>query len=73
MARTVDFMSTAWAVFVVDLNPNGHGTAGVPNWNGYSSQSQGQNFVMQAGKWSTEMDTFRKQGIDVINNAVLKL
>jgi acetylcholinesterase len=73
VAKTVDFMSRAWAAFVVDQNPNGHGVSGVANWNPYSADSKGQNFVIQVGKWSTESDTFRKQGIDVINTAVLRL
>ena len=73
MTKTVNFMSRAWASFVVDLNPNNHGLSGIPTWNTYSTSSSGQNFVIQNGTFSTEDDTFRRDGINVINNAVLKL
>jgi triacylglycerol lipase len=73
LTKTVNFMSRAWASFVVDLNPNNHGLSGIPTWNTYSTSSSGQNFVIQNGTFSTEDDTFRRDGINIINNAVLKL
>jgi acetylcholinesterase len=72
MTATVNFMSRAWASFVVDLNPNNHGLSGIPTWNTYSASSSGQNFVVQNGTFTTEDDTFRLDGIGLINNAVLK-
>jgi triacylglycerol lipase len=73
LSRTVDFMSRAWVSFVVDLNPNNHGLSGIATWNKYSAAPQGQNFVIATNSFSTEVDTYRTNGINTINNAVLKL
>jgi acetylcholinesterase len=72
-SRTIDFVSRAWVSFVVDLTPNHHGVQNIPTWNPYSTSSSGQNFVIALDNFSTELDTFRVQGIKVINNAVLQL
>jgi triacylglycerol lipase len=72
-SRTIDFVSRAWASFVVDLTPNHHGLQNIATWNPYSTSTSGQNFVIALNNFSTELDTFRVPGITVINDAVLML
>ena len=72
-SRTIDFVSRAWASFVVDLTPNHHGLQNIATWNPYSTSTSGQNFVIALNNFSTELDTFRVPGITVINDAVLEL
>jgi len=70
-ARTADFISRAWISFIVDLNPNFHGIEGIPKWNRYSSLPAGENFVIGVDNFSTEADTYRSEGINFINSAII--
>jgi carboxylesterase type B len=66
-------MSSSWASFISDLNPNGW--AGRPGnvsaWLRYSVDNP-NNFVFDANvTCHTEVDDFRKEGIDLINKNAL--
>jgi carboxylesterase type B len=62
-------MSKSWASFVYDLDPNGWvgRDATVPAWPAYSVESP-MNMVWEANITShTEPDTFRAEGISILN------
>ncbi|KAK2749088.1 carboxylesterase family protein [Colletotrichum kahawae] len=69
------FMSSGWASFISDLDPNvwpGR-PADVGAWPEYSIESP-TNFVFDANVTShTEIDDFRKEGIDLINQYALEV
>ena len=66
-ARTlVEIMSRMWVSFVGDLNPNGHGLTGVPMWETYSSNSEGEDIVFQLGSVYVEDDNWRKDGMNIL-------
>lgn len=71
-SRTVNFVSRAWISFISDLNPNHHGMEGVPYWNPYSIIPSGENFVIALNHFSTEPDTYRLDGINFINSAIVE-
>lgn len=70
-------MTSMWASFVHDLDPNNHNQTGVPQWpayaNGGSKASNvvggyGENFLFQIDPPSQpEPDTFRAEGIAYMN------
>ncbi len=65
-----DLMSKSWASFVYDLNPNGWTgrDASVPSWPVYDTLNP-QNIVWDANVTSfTEPDTFRVEGIKLLND-----
>ncbi|KAF4550802.1 Carboxylesterase-like protein 9 [Elsinoe fawcettii] len=68
--RLSDFMSNSWASFVYDQNPNnwtGRADYGAEDWPTYSTDNP-QDFVFDANRTSyAEPDTYRAQGIEVIN------
>ncbi|QMW35098.1 hypothetical protein G4B84_010589 [Aspergillus flavus NRRL3357] len=57
-----------WTSFVVDLDPNGHNVANIPQWPQYSQETS--NFVFRLPKDGSyiETDTYRADGIDYINS-----
>ncbi|KAB8225932.1 Alpha/Beta hydrolase protein [Aspergillus novoparasiticus] len=57
-----------WTSFVVDLDPNGHNVANIPQWPQYSQETS--NFVFRLPKDGSyiEADTYREDGIDYINS-----
>ncbi|KAE8322615.1 Alpha/Beta hydrolase protein [Aspergillus sergii] len=57
-----------WTSFVVDLDPNGHNVANIPQWPQYSQETS--NFVFRLPKDGSyiEADTYRADGIDYINS-----
>lgn len=71
-SRTVHFVSRAWISFISDLDPNDHGMEGIPRWNPYSIIPSGENFVIALNNFSTEPDTYRLDGINFINSAILE-
>jgi acetylcholinesterase len=71
LSRAVDILSRTWVSFVSDLNPNHHGLNGVPAWEPYTSRPEGANFVFQVDGYGMESDTFRFEGIELINRVVL--
>ena len=70
-ALTAEVMSRAWISFIVHLDPNYHGVADIPKWKVYSSIPDGENFVIGVGNFSTEADTYRAEGINFINSAIV--
>jgi carboxylesterase type B len=63
-------MTSMWAAFVHDGNPNGHGQVGIPEWPVYDDGAggYGQNFVFDANVTShLEPDTFRGAAIAYLN------
>jgi carboxylesterase type B len=63
------FMSSTWASFVHDLNPNSWKSRpkGIENWPKYKVDDP-KDFVFDANVTShAECDTWRKEGIDLIN------
>ncbi|KAL1861430.1 hypothetical protein VTK73DRAFT_7112 [Phialemonium thermophilum] len=52
-------MSRAWIAFVHDLDPNGHGTEGMPRWPEYSSCGAGENMVFRVDGNFVEKDDWR--------------
>lgn len=63
------FMSSSWATFVHDLDPNGwkNRTKGVEKWPKYTLDSP-KDFVFEANATShTEPDTWRSEGISLIS------
>lgn len=66
-SKVVDVMAKTWVSFFVDLTPNNHGLEDVPIWEPYSSNTEGENFVIEIDSIDTEVDNFRKEGIDLIN------
>ncbi|KAF2856445.1 alpha/beta-hydrolase [Plenodomus tracheiphilus IPT5] len=69
------FMSSTWASFVHDLDPNNwkHRPKGVKKWPKYSVEDP-KNFVFDANVTSyAEKDTWRKEGIDLINRNALEV
>jgi acetylcholinesterase len=73
ISKTVDFVSRAWASFIYDLDPNHHGLRGIPAWKPYSSSSTGVNLVIATDSFTSEDDTFRSEGIELINSVILNL
>ncbi|KAF2028860.1 alpha/beta-hydrolase [Setomelanomma holmii] len=57
-----------WTSFAYDLDPNGHGVAGVPAWPQYSKNVT--NFVFRADVSYIEPDQDRKEGVAFINSIV---
>jgi carboxylesterase type B len=68
-----DFMSRAWASFIVDQDPNNHGIKNIPLWEPYSKVASGHNFVIDERGFWTENDTFRNESIAVIMAEIMKL
>lgn len=68
-----EFMSRAWASFVVDMNPNDHKVKGVPNWEPYSTSASGWNLVIGEDGFADEDDVFRRDAIDAIIHEILKI
>jgi carboxylesterase type B len=67
------FMSSTWASFVHDLNPNGWASRpkGIEAWPKYKVDNP-LDFVFDANVTSfAEKDIWRKEGIDLINGAAL--
>jgi carboxylesterase type B len=67
------FMSSTWASFVYDLDPNGWKgrTKDVKKWPKYSVKDP-KDFVFEANVTShIESDTWRREGIDFINQNAL--
>jgi carboxylesterase type B len=71
--RVSEFMSRAWASFIVDQNPNEHGIETVPKWEPYSTTSSGRNLVIGEDGFTTENDIFRKDAMSVIIDEILKI
>ena len=69
LARVTDFMARSWVSFAVDLTPNNHGLANIPVWGEYDTSLEGEEFVVKIDSLSTEPDTFREEGIALINAA----
>jgi triacylglycerol lipase len=70
--RLAKIMSRMWVSFVVNLEPNKHGIAGVPDWPAYdiSDGLGAQDMVFDANVTTLaypERDTFRAEGIAFIN------
>lgn len=70
--RLAKIMSRMWVSFVVNLEPNKHGIAGVPDWPAYdiSDGLGAQDVVFDANVTTLaypERDTFRAEGIAFIN------
>lgn len=64
-------MSSAWVSFVHDLDPNGHGQKGIPEWPKYDNGAggYGQDFLFDANVTShPEPDTFRVEAIAYLNS-----
>lgn len=72
-SQVTDFMSRAWAAFIVDQDPNNHGVQNIPSWEPYSKSALGQNFVIGEDGFSKEVDNFRGTAINVIIAEILKL
>lgn len=67
-----DLMSSSWVSFVHDLDPNGYdGQSEVPEWPRYVVDSP-EDFVFDANVTSfAEEDTYRQEGIALINENAL--
>lgn len=69
-------MSSSWASFISDLDPNTAWVGGMGNasaWSKYSVDDP-TNFVFDANVTShTEVDDFRKEGIELMNGNALEL
>jgi len=70
-SRVMDVVVGSWISFIVDLDPNNHGIKDIPKWEDYSEHHS--NFVIQDGNFGMEPDTFREEGIALINEAVSRL
>jgi acetylcholinesterase len=70
-AKTAEFVSRAWTSFIQYRNPNNHGIEGIPVWRPYSANSSGENFVIGVNNFTTELDTFRADGINFMNSAII--
>lgn len=57
-----------WTSFAYDLDPNGHGISGIPEWPQYSKNVS--NFVFRADKSYIEDDDDRVEGVAYINSLV---
>ncbi|PYH47204.1 putative triacylglycerol lipase (LipA) [Aspergillus saccharolyticus JOP 1030-1] len=59
-----------WTAFVTDLDPNGHGVAGIPEWPRYTPDDGPSNFVFRLPRTESyvEEDTYRAEGIEYINS-----
>ncbi len=66
-AELMRFMMRAWVSFVNDLDPNGHGLKGEPEWPKYDA-ANATNIVLRRQGRTLEPDTFRKEGIAFINS-----
>jgi carboxylesterase type B len=74
-ADLATFMSSTWASFVYDLNPNGWKgrSKEVAEWPKYSV-AKPRDFVFEANRTSwVETDTWRSEGIDFINQNAVSL
>lgn len=70
--KLAKIMSRMWVSFVVNLDPNKHGIAGVPKWPAYDINDGlgAQDMVFDANVTTLaypERDTFRAEGIAFIN------
>lgn len=71
-----DLMSRMWISFVHDMDPNGHGVAGTPQWPLYRDEGvgNGRNFVLDAnvtGLGYAESDTWRAEAIQYLNDVAV--
>jgi len=71
-----DLMSRMWISFVHDMDPNGHGVAGTPQWPLYRDEGMGngRNFVLDAnvtGLGYAESDTWRAEAIQYLNDVAV--
>ncbi|PYH79516.1 triacylglycerol lipase [Aspergillus uvarum CBS 121591] len=59
-----------WTAFVTDLDPNGHGVDGIPQWPRYTPADGPSNFVFRLPRTESyvEADTYRAEGIEYINS-----
>ncbi|RAH82887.1 alpha/beta-hydrolase [Aspergillus japonicus CBS 114.51] len=59
-----------WTAFVTDLDPNGHGVDGIPQWPRYTPADGPANFVFRLPRTESyvEADTYRAEGIEYINS-----
>lgn len=72
-AQLADFISKTWVAFVSDLDPNSWTgrDAAVPSWPKYEVEDP-RDFVFEVNVTSrVESDTWRKEGIDFINQNAL--
>jgi hypothetical protein len=65
-------MSGSWVSFVVDQDPNGHGTEGVKHWPVYNSSLGGglginMVFTVNVSEQCIEWDSWRGEFINFIN------
>lgn len=68
--KTAKLISSMWASFFTEHDPNGHGQAGAAEWPVYADGVNGyaEDFVFEVKKESgPERDTFRAEGIAYLN------
>ncbi|KAJ5770812.1 uncharacterized protein N7511_002863 [Penicillium nucicola] len=56
-----------WTSFVADLDPNGHGVNGIPQWTRYSDRAANFVFRLPRNESYVEDDGYRAEGIDYLN------
>ncbi|KAL7271295.1 hypothetical protein RUND412_005962 [Rhizina undulata] len=59
-------MARMWTSFAHDLDPNGHGVSGIPNWPSYRDAPK--NFVFRNDTSYVEDDMYRSEGMAYIND-----
>ncbi|GAA5824736.1 hypothetical protein JCM11251_005320 [Rhodosporidiobolus azoricus] len=65
-AELSHLMQSQWISFIHDQTPNNHGVANATEWPNY--QDSASNYVFRRQASFVEEDTYRKEGIEVINS-----